>query len=93
MINVNAMNIDFLENQDQPLLPPTSSTHDNGTNATLNINECATSRNIDDAPKELSLSQPLRILFGLNGIILALPTTALLYMVNTHVQIPLSLIR
>jgi hypothetical protein len=37
-----------------------------------------------------SLTQPLRGIFFLNGVILALPTTALLYMVNIHVNVPVS---
>jgi hypothetical protein len=39
-----------------------------------------------------SLSMPLWILYGLDGMDLALPMTALLYLVNDHVQIPLSLL-
>lgn len=36
-----------------------------------------------------SLTIPLRILFGLNGATLSLPSTALLYIVNTRAQVPL----
>ena len=36
-----------------------------------------------------TLSTGLRILYGLNGATLALPTTALLYIVNTRVSMPL----
>jgi hypothetical protein len=39
-----------------------------------------------------SLSMPLWILYGLDGMDLALPMTALLYLVNDYVQIPLSLL-
>jgi len=38
------------------------------------------------------LSLPLRILFGLNGSTLALPTTALMYIINTRVEMSLTLI-
>jgi hypothetical protein len=38
------------------------------------------------------LPEPLQILFALNGATLALPATALLYVVNTRVQIPLNLL-
>jgi hypothetical protein len=41
-------------------------------------------------PKRPSLTWPLRSVFFLNGVILALPTTALLYMVNIHVKMPVS---
>jgi phage-related holin len=39
-----------------------------------------------------SLSVALELLFAMNGITLALPATALLYIVNTRVELPLSLI-
>jgi hypothetical protein len=38
------------------------------------------------------LSAPLLTLFAVNGITLALPTTALLYIVNTRVEMPLSIL-
>jgi len=40
------------------------------------------------APPQQRLPPPLRVLFALNGLTLALPTTALLYMVNTRVHLP-----
>ena len=41
---------------------------------------------------EPSLSRPLQILYALNGMTLALPTTALLYIVNTRLQMPFHLL-
>jgi hypothetical protein len=40
----------------------------------------------------INLPMPLRILFGCNGVTLALPSTALMYIVNTRVAVPLSVL-
>lgn len=40
-------------------------------------------------PNDVSLSFPLQILFSLNGATLALPSTALMYIVNTRASIPI----
>ncbi|GAX11301.1 hypothetical protein FisN_15Lh230 [Fistulifera solaris] len=42
-----------------------------------------------DAP---TLSKPLAMLFAINGVTMALPATSLLYIVNTRVEMPLSLL-
>jgi len=54
---------------------------------TLNESERAPLADENDKP---CLSLPLGVLFGLNGVTLALPTTALLYIVNTRVEMPLN---
>jgi hypothetical protein len=39
-----------------------------------------------------NLPMPLRVLFGCNGVTLALPSTALMYIVNTRIAVPLSVL-
>ncbi|GAX12751.1 hypothetical protein FisN_15Hh230 [Fistulifera solaris] len=50
----------------------------------------------DDASEEPdsspTLSKPLAMLFAINGVTMALPATSLLYIVNTRVEMPLSLL-
>jgi hypothetical protein len=46
----------------------------------------------ESSSRTLSLSWPLRILFSLNGLSLSLPTTALMYIINTRVALSLSLL-
>jgi hypothetical protein len=45
-----------------------------------------------DEPDSPTLSRPLAMLFAINGVTMALPATSLLYIVNTRVQMPLSLL-
>lgn len=51
-----------------------------------------------DRPEEMeaatsnTMPRPLLCLYGMNGMTLALPMTALLFIVNTHVQMPLELL-
>ena len=40
----------------------------------------------------MSLSTPLRLLYALNGLSLSLPSTALMYIVNTRAAIPIALL-
>jgi hypothetical protein len=67
------------ENNDSslPLLPSSTSTSD------INIHN---SDSYTDPPR---LPLALRLLYGLNGVTLSLPITALLYIVNTRASIPL----
>lgn len=51
---------------------------------------------VSDAAEQHSstpaLSKPLAMLFSINGVTMALPATSLMYIVNTRVEIPLSLL-
>lgn len=47
---------------------------------------------VEQHPSTPRLSKPLAMLFSINGITMALPATSLMYIVNSRVQMPLSLI-
>ena len=44
----------------------------------------------DDETKDPELPLPLRLLYGLNGVTLSLPITALFYIVNTRAAVPVA---
>lgn len=68
--------------QRRPLLLADETEDENLNNSTVSSNSI----------RERSLTFPLQILFALNGVTLALPTTAILYLVNTRVALPLPLL-
>lgn len=47
-----------------------------------------TEQDTERTRKDTELPLPLRLLYGLNGVILSLPITALLYIVNTRASVP-----
>lgn len=66
--------------------------HDNNIDSNNHANPVGEEPTTVPASYYYSLPWPLRILFSFNGVTLALPSTALMYMVNDVVAMPVSLL-